>query len=316
LDSPDARGIDNALLSHPARVVVEEVALRQTCSAVPTDVVDPSIACEPGQEQLFGRPPLQVKAHIDGRPYTIFVNHFKSKRGGETETGLERIHQAIYLNELSAELLAADPAARIIALGDFNDTELSPALALMTDPAQGGRLINALVAVPPEERYSYNFGGVAELIDMILVSPTLAGEIGAVTILHTNTDFPIGWREDTSPERLPFRVSDHDIPVIILGHPLPTPTPTAEPATPTARPSPESGIPDSQPVAAVEMASPTPAMATATAAPPMATASPALTGSAPPGGDSLRLVWPGLIIGGALIALLAIWLARSRRMDY
>ncbi len=304
-ESPDARGIDNALLSDPGRVVVEEVALRQACSAAPADVLDPSVTCPPGEEPLFGRPPLQVKARLDGRPVTLFVNHFKSKRGGETETGLERIYQAIHLNELSAGLLAADPTARIIALGDFNDTEVSPALALLADPAQGGRLVNALAAVPPEERYSYNFGGVVELIDTILVSPAVVAEIGAATVLHSNTDFPIGWREDTSPERRPYRASDHDIPVIILGHPRPTPTPTAAPATPTPptalatptmRPSPASATPD-------------PSLAVAEVAAP----APTVTGPVPPGGDSGRLAWPALALGGALAVLLVVWLARARR---
>ena len=241
LDSPDARGIDNALLSDPRRVDIGAVALRQVCSPVPTEVSDPSAACEAGQEPLFGRPPLQVDARIDGEPYTLFVNHFKSKRGGEIETDLERIRQAVVLNGLAAELLAAEPAVRVIALGDFNDADLSPALALLTDPVQGGVFANALAAVHEGERYSYNFGGVSELIDMVLVSRALAGEIGWATIVHANTDFPSGWRLDTSPERLIYRTTDHDVPVVAFGQwaPTPEPEPTAE-ATPVAQaPTPE-----------------------------------------------------------------------------
>ena len=129
LEGPDARGIDNALLSDPRRVRIDEVVLRQACSPVPTGIVDLSVSCTAGQEPLFGRPPLQIEARVDGEPLVIYVNHFKSKRGGEIETDLERIRQAVFLNELAAERLAADPAARLIALGDFNDTDLSPALA-------------------------------------------------------------------------------------------------------------------------------------------------------------------------------------------
>ena len=236
LDSPDARGIDNALLSDPRRVDIDAVVLRQTCSPVPTEVSDPSAACEAGQEPLFGRPPLQVEARIDGEPYTLFVNHFKSKRGGEIETDLERIRQAVVLNGLAADLLAADPAARVIALGDLNDADGAPVLALLTEPGQGGAFTNALAAVPAVERYSYNFGGVSELIDAILVSPALVEEIAWATVVHANTDFPSGWRLDTSPERLPYRTTDHDVPVVALGQlpPTPTPEPTAE-ATPVAQ---------------------------------------------------------------------------------
>jgi predicted extracellular nuclease len=238
-ESPDSRGIDNALLSDPRRVSVAAVTLRQTCSPVPTDVEDLSAMCEPGEEPLFGRPPLEVDALIDGDPYTFFVNHFKSKRGGEIETGLERIHQAVYLNGFAAERLAADPNARLIALGDFNDTELSPVLALLTSPAEGGQFYNSMDGVPETHRYTYNFGGVSELLDTILVSPALATEISAMTILHINTDFPTAWRLDTTLERLPFRFSDHDIPVLILGKASPEPTPTMQPSPqPSALPRP------------------------------------------------------------------------------
>jgi predicted extracellular nuclease len=249
-DSPDARGIDDALLSNPRRARVGEVVLRQTCSPVPTEITDPAIQCATNEHPLFGRPPLQVTAEIDGAPYTLLINHFKSKRGGEIETDLQRIHQAVFLNGVAAETLATDPAARVIALGDFNDTELSPALALLTLPAQGGALSNAMLALSSEARYTYNFGGVSELIDTILLSPAAAADVGWISIIHVNTDFPAGWRLDTSPERLPFRVSDHDIPVVVLGQwpatptPLPTATepaatipPTAPPPTATLRPT-------------------------------------------------------------------------------
>lgn len=242
LESPDARGIDNAMLSDPRRVQIEAVTLRQACSPVPTEVTDPLIACAAGEEPLFGRPPLHVEARIDDVPYHLFVNHFKSKRGGEIETDLERIRQAVVLNGLSAALLAADPDARLIALGDFNDNELSPALLLLTDPAQGGVYADPLDTLPVEDRYTYNFGGVVEQIDIVLLSPALIDEVAWVGVRHANTDFPSGWRLDTSPERLPFRVSDHDVPVVILGQwpatpeaeRMPTDTPTATLPSPTA----------------------------------------------------------------------------------
>lgn len=308
LDSPDARGIDNALLSDPRRVAVGEVTLRQTCSPVPTGIADPTAACEAGHQPLFGRPPLEISAHIDGEPVVIYVNHFKSKRGGEIETDLERIRQAVYLNGLAAEWLAADPAARIIALGDFNDTDLSPALALLTDPTQGGRLTNALAGIPAAERYTYNFGGVVELIDTILLSPALADETGWATIIHTNTDFPVGWRLDTSPERLAFRVSDHDIPVVVLGRlpeptaeptrtPLPEPTPTFTPTiTPTITPTAE------------------PATVVASNDQPAATPTPAgePTAAPRPVESGITTRRPALIIAAILVLLAALALIRFR----
>ena len=306
-DSPDARGIDNALLSDPRRVIIEAVALRQTCSPVPTEVTDPSIICEPGEEPLFGRPPLEIDARIDGNPYVFFINHFKSKRGGEIETDLERIRQAVYLNGLAAERLAADPGARLIALGDFNDTELSPALLLLTDPVQGGVFIDSLDALPVEQRYSYNFGGVVEQIDAVLLSHALSEEVDRVTIRHTNTDFPSGWRLDTSPERLSFRVSDHDIPVVVLGHLPPTPEPT-RPATespPTATPAliTPTGQPDATPETSLATAAPTEQPASTAEAPVP------IPPSASSGNRGRALV----VIGIAAVALLTILFLRARR---
>ncbi len=296
-ETPDARGIDNALLSDPRRVRIEDVALRQTCSPAPTAVADPSIACPAGQQPLFGRPPLQVEARLDGHPTILYVNHFKSKRDGEIDTDLERIQQAVYLNGLAAERLANNPQARLIALGDFNDTELSPALALLTDPAQGGRFVHALRAIPAEQRYSYNFGGVSELIDAILLSPALAGEMSGATIVHTNTDFPAGWRLDTSSKRLAYRATDHDAAVIILGR---------APATPTPLPAPIAPAPAATPTATA-----VPATLAATVAPtpaPTATvATPAAVSTAPsaPGNGrvwALGLAAAALVVAGGLLA--------------
>jgi len=299
-ESPDARGIDNALLSDPRRVRIGEVALRQTCSAAPTDVSDPTAACPAGHYPLFGRPPLQIEAAIDGAPYTLYVNHFKSKRDGEIDTDLQRIQQAVYLNGLAAERLADDPAARLIALGDFNDTELSPALALLTDPAQGGIFANALAAVLPAERYTYNFGGVAELIDAVLLSPALASEVGLATIVHTNTDYPVGWRLDTSPAHLAFRATDHDAPLVVLGHWPATPTPAPSP-TPSPTPQPSVTPPPPTP-------SPMPLAPSPTAPLPTATPMPVRNGA----GLSSAWLALGLLVGALVLgALLLVRRTRS-----
>ncbi len=305
LESPDLRGIDNALLSDPRRVRVDAVSLRQVCSPVPTGIDDLSVVCAPGDEPLFGRPPLQIDALIDGAPFTLFVNHFKSKRGGEIETGLERIRQAVVLNGLAAELLAVDPAARIIALGDFNDTDRSPVLALLADSAQGGVFANALAFVPQAARYSYNFGGVSELIDEILVSPSLVGEVAWATVVHVNTDYPVGWRLDTSPERLPFRASDHDVPLVYLGQwpPTPVPEPTAR-ATPVTRQQ-KTAIAPAPEVAPTKIATPSPSPAATHEATAIIELPADVTSSRPS-------VWLLVPIGAAVLLLLALWY-RARR---
>jgi predicted extracellular nuclease len=236
-ESADPRGIDNALLSDPGRVSVARVTPQQVCSPVPTDHVDTTIVCDAGDSVLFDRPPLQVDMLIDGRPVVAFVNHFKSKREGEAETALERLAQARWQNALAVDLLAADPGRPVLVLGDLNDYEKSAPLLTLTDPARGGGLVSGLAGVPDDARYSYIFGGVAGLLDAILVSPALSETIQHAGVLHLNADYPVGWNDQTDPARLSYRFSDHDVPWIIWQHiapPEPTPTP---PSTVTTAPT-------------------------------------------------------------------------------
>ncbi len=244
-ESADRRGIDVALLSDPRRVTITAAALRQGCTAIATNIMDDSSACSAGENPLFSRPPLQVDLRVDDVDYTIFVNHFKSKRGGEAETAPRRLAQAQHIVGLVNDLRAQNETVRLIVLGDFNDYELSPPLELMTS---GGDLVNALLDVSDQERYSFVFGGVSQLIDGVLLSPNLADAVAAVTIQHTNADFPDTLGSDTSPANLAYKATDHDLPLIvvnIVGGPETAVTPTLPPETavpPTpAPPSPEPG---------------------------------------------------------------------------
>ncbi|MEZ4517762.1 MAG: hypothetical protein R3C44_13370 [Chloroflexota bacterium] len=255
VESADQRGIDNGLLSDPRRVSVSNVRSQQVCSPLRTDHIDLTIDCDLGDYPLFDRPPLQVDMTIDGRPYVAFVNHFKSKREGEDETALERLAQARFQNALVGELLDANPELPVLVMGDLNDYELSAPLLTLTDSDEGGRLVDALSAVPKDGRYSYVFSGVAGLLDAILVSPALEAAVQDVGILHMNTDYPFAWSRETDPELLPYGYSDHDTPWIIWEHPA------EEPAVPTVTLAPptSTSIPATAVAQATSAATPIPA---------------------------------------------------------
>jgi uncharacterized protein len=170
LESADVRGIDVALLSHPDRVQVQTASLQQSCTPIDTGIRDETAVCPPNQSPLFSRPPLEANLTVDGLNFIIYVNHFKSKRGGDVETASQRLAQAQHLAGLVDAHLDAAPQTRIVVLGDFNDYENSPAMKLL---AENGRLSNTLQQIPEAERYSYNFSGAAQLIDGIFVSPAL-----------------------------------------------------------------------------------------------------------------------------------------------
>ena len=154
------------------------------------------------------RKPLLVEFRFRGRSIFAVNNHLSSKRSDDRAYGSaqppqrhserRRLAQA---QELAAEVgalrrLADD--ARIVVLGDFNEHEFrAPLLALET-----AGLENLVRLAPPEDRYTYNFQGVSQVLDAVLVSRSLEQD-AEVDIVHVNADFPADGR-----------VSDHD-PVLV-----------------------------------------------------------------------------------------------------
>ncbi|MEM7330771.1 MAG: lamin tail domain-containing protein [Chloroflexota bacterium] len=225
-ESADSRGIDVAFMVNPNQVEIVSEQLLRICWPVMTEVADPLLECSENQYPLFSRPPLVIETTIDDVTYLFVSNHFKSKRGGEAETAVQRRAQAGFLNQWVGEQLAQNPDANIVVMGDFNDFERSGTMAsLMANEF----LTNALLTIPNEERYSLSFGGVYQLIDGILLSPNLVETVVEAQILHVNADFPFQFETAVSDEQLPFRSSDHDLPIVWLKRIENAPEPTAVP---------------------------------------------------------------------------------------
>lgn len=230
-DGPDSRGLDVAFLAAADRVQIRDYQSHQACAALTTGIEAPQLSCPGGQSPLHGRPPLQIDTEIGGARYTFFVNHFKSKREGEVETAAWRLAQATHLAGLVAAAVGNAPDSAVLVMGDLNDLPFSaPVQALLA----GGSLYDPLRELEDADRYTYVFGGYAELLDYILVSPATA--IVNAGILHLNTDFPAGWAADPT---LPFRTSDHDVPWVLVRLPAPWEPPAAgEVALPSVSPAP------------------------------------------------------------------------------
>ncbi|MEM8857933.1 MAG: lamin tail domain-containing protein, partial [Chloroflexota bacterium] len=118
-ESYDGRGIDNALLVHPNRSQIISVQLKQTCTRLDTKIEPRGFDCPSGEQPLFSRPPLEVTLLLDESPLTVYVNHFKSKRGGELETASRRQEQAEHLVHLVTKV-QEDGQENIVVIGDFN----------------------------------------------------------------------------------------------------------------------------------------------------------------------------------------------------
>jgi hypothetical protein len=134
-DSPDERGIDVALIYRP------ELFRPIDYKAIPvSDPLNPAFKT---------RDILQVKGILnDCDTIHLFVNHWPSRYGGIMETLRYRSLAAGILKNSIQELFAEYPKARIICMGDFNDTPEDESLsvvlkAVKTDnPNIKGEMIN------------------------------------------------------------------------------------------------------------------------------------------------------------------------------
>jgi hypothetical protein len=189
IEGTDSRGIDVAYL------VRGDVAMLEGVSAYPAP------------EGVTSRPPLliTVTMRLAGEQRTIYVlnNHFTSMSGGERATEPRRMAQAAWNVHLVNRLLAQDPEAYVVVLGDLNAYYRSPPLDVLREDAS---LHHAYELVTPLIPYTYIYQGEAETLDHILVTPSLYRYLVYVGAVHINADYPLPLPDDTSARR----VSDHD----------------------------------------------------------------------------------------------------------
>lgn len=115
-DSPDRRGIDVALLYQPKYYQVNQ------SKAIPLLIYDDE------GKRIFTRDILLVGGIFDGDPLHILVNHWPSRRGGESATRALRNAAALRNQQIADSLLLTDPAAKVIVMGDLNDDPVSPSV--------------------------------------------------------------------------------------------------------------------------------------------------------------------------------------------
>lgn len=150
------------------------------------------------------RKSLVAEFRVGGEALFVLVNHwtskwdddraFGSRQPPQTQTADKRLAQAKLVRDFVDRLLAAAPGARVVVMGDLNESEESPGVVALSAPP----LQNLVLEVEEADRYSFNFEGAGEIIDHIVVSPALAAG-AAADIVHLNTNCP-----DSE------RTSDHD----------------------------------------------------------------------------------------------------------
>jgi predicted extracellular nuclease len=149
------------------------------------------------------RDPLIAKFLFNGEEITFINNHFSSKGGdnplfGATQPPVlnsepARVAQAQVVNDYVDGLLAADPNAPVVVLGDLNDFSWSNPLRTLDGSLGGGTKILFDLAdetiADPAERYSYNFEGNSQELDHMYVSQGALDLLGGFDIVHVNAEF-------------------------------------------------------------------------------------------------------------------------------
>ncbi|MFK4148983.1 endonuclease/exonuclease/phosphatase family protein [Streptomyces sp. NPDC004065] len=159
------------------------------------------------------RKPLAGEFVFRGRTVFVIANHFASKGGDQGLTSqyqpptrgseVQRHLQAAEVNTFVKDILKADRNADVVALGDMNDFEFSGTARILED---GGALWSAIKSLPRSERYTYDYQGNEQVLDQILISPSIRrGCDFEYDSVHINSEFH-------------DQISDHD-PQVLRFHP-------------------------------------------------------------------------------------------------
>ncbi|MCA2643626.1 MULTISPECIES: 5'-nucleotidase C-terminal domain-containing protein [unclassified Microcystis] len=173
-------------LYNPSRVSFVQGSLRRITDPVAT----------PDNDGAFtsSRKPLVATFTFNGQEVTVINNHLTSRRGGNSLFGNVqppnigsadvRTNQAKVLNSEVDAILADDPNANVVVLGDLNGFDFEEFQQILS----GGVLTNLSQTLDVRDRATFNFQGNSQALDHVLVTNNLADD-AQYDIVHVNVDF-------------------------------------------------------------------------------------------------------------------------------
>lgn len=182
-DSPDKRGIDNGLLYRKDHFTVlekEAIAIN-----FPKEIV----------EDYTTRDILYVKGNYRGEVLHVFINHWPSRRGGLEASQPKRVYVASQLREKTDAILANNPKANILIMGDLNDETDNDSVAktlgaAAPDVSTPQYLYNFTQPLDAAGEGSYRYKANWNMLDQIIVSPNMtSGKLRAVKAHIFNPDY-------------------------------------------------------------------------------------------------------------------------------
>jgi predicted extracellular nuclease len=159
------------------------------------------------------RKPLVGQFTFNGKDVFVIANHFDAKLGDQSQDGrfqfpaqssaVQRAGQAQVEHNFINQILAIDKQADVVVVGDLNDYQFSPALSVLktgtSDGSGKATLTDLITTLPANQQYTYDFDGVSEVLDHILVSNGIKKY--TYQVVHLNSEFA-------------NQVSDHDPQVV------------------------------------------------------------------------------------------------------
>jgi predicted extracellular nuclease len=244
-DGNDIRGIDSGFLVKTSKVKVAE-----TKQLAKDEKLEAAGAAE--DAFLFDRPPFLINVEVpDAKTnqnfgFTVIVNHFKSYRGIDDPKDGNRVREkrrleAEWLAKFVEERAKSNPAERLMICGDFNAFQFNDGYNDLIGILKGKSdqnvmnpsktafqtgLIDLVEKIDAQKRYSYSFGGSAQVLDHILVNKAAADRAVKFGYARLDADFPAVYRNDANR---PERISDHDAPVFYMSLDEKKPTETVKP---------------------------------------------------------------------------------------
>ncbi|WP_236653584.1 endonuclease/exonuclease/phosphatase family protein [Streptacidiphilus melanogenes] len=162
------------------------------------------------------RKPLVGEFSFRGKPVFVIANHFDAKLGDQNQDGrfqypaqssaLQRSGQAQVVHDFVQNLLAIKKNADVVVVGDLNDYQFSPALHSLTTGTADGTgpriLTDLITTLPLNQQYTYDYEGVSEVLDHILVSRGVSDS--TYQVVHMNSEYA-NQTSDHDPQEVQFR---------------------------------------------------------------------------------------------------------------
>ena len=109
---------------------------------------------------------------IDNQPFYVLITHLVSRRDSNDS---KRLGQATVVRRQAVKAMMADK--NVIVMGDMNDTPATPVInRLRGFDDIWGDFLQTANAVETDDRYTYTHEGQKNLLDHILISPSLWNE--------------------------------------------------------------------------------------------------------------------------------------------